>query len=130
MNTLETMRLYLRDQSTQPRFSDEDLQLLHDNATTLEGAVAMGWLLMAADSSEDPVSQSIGNTSESWGQVTERYKVAKAMYDHWTRRDKELNGDDSMTLGLWWRLVPDEDGGIIGRLFAHQETMETLAATA
>ena len=52
------------------------------------------------------------------------------MYDFWSRRDKEVNGDDSMTLGLWWRLVPDDDGGIIGRLFEHQATMETLAAIA
>lgn len=130
MDDITRMRLYLRDATDPYRYTDEELQFLLDTSNTFEGSVAMGWLLTAADALEDPVSQSIGNTSESWGQATERYKIAMAMHNYWTRKDEEINGDDSMRVGLWWEIVPAETGGIVGRLFAHQDRMESLVATA
>lgn len=122
MTTLETLRLYLRDQATTPRFSDEDLQFLLDSAGTTEGACALGWLLTAAEAGENPVSQSVGNTSESWGQPTEVYKVAMRMHDYWDTRDQVLNGGSDWSAGAWFEGVPDVDSGtIVSRLVQHQQ---------
>lgn len=123
MDTIATMRLYLRDQNDDPpRFSDEDLQALYDGATTIEGATAMGWLLTGAESGEQFVSESVGNTSASWGQPTERYKIAMNMHNYWHNKDKELNGTDDTAAGLWWELVPDvESGTVVSRLMEHQQ---------
>lgn len=133
MNTIETMRLYLRDQGTEDeiRFSDEDLQALYDQATTIEGATALGWLLTAAESGGDPVSQSVGNTSESWGQPTEKYKVAMRMYGFWDDRDMVNNGSNDNAAGLWMELVPDEADGtgtLVARLIAHQQFIQDYFA--
>jgi hypothetical protein len=122
MTTIETLRLYLRDQSDDPRFSDEDLQFLLDGAGTTEGACALGWLLVAAEAGENPVSQSVGNTSESWGQPTEVFKVAMRMHEYWDTRDQVLNGGSDWAAGGWMELVPDpESGTIVSRLVEHQE---------
>lgn len=134
MNTIETLRLYLRDQgTTDPRFSDQDLQALLDSAGTTEGAASMGWLLTAADSGDASVSQSVGNTSESWGQPTERYKVAMRMSEYWRSKDEELNGTNDYSVGLWWEMVPDDADGygtITSLLIEHQQFMQdTYAAT-
>jgi len=135
MNTIETMRLYLRDQGTEDeiRFSDEDLQALLDQATTIEGATALGWLLTAAESGGDPVSQSVGNTSESWGQPTEKYKVAMRMYNFWDDRDQQNNGTEDNAAGLWLELVPDDadnTGTLVARLIAHQQFIQDYFAVA
>lgn len=131
MTTIETLRLYLRDQGTSPRFSDEDLQYLLDTAGTTEGACALGWLLVAAESGDNPVSQSVGNTSESWGQPTETFKVAMRMHEFWDARDKQVNGDNDFSAGAWFEAVPDvESGTLVSRLVQHQEFLLDYYASA
>ena len=121
LDTIATMRLYLRDQGDVCRFSDEDLQALYDQATTMEGSVAIGWLLTAAEAGDEFVSESVGNTSASWGQPTERYKIALNMHNYWHNKDKELNGADSAA-GLWLEMVPDvKSGTVVSRLMEHQQ---------
>ena len=119
MTTLEAMRLYLRDQSTPSRFSDEDLNELYEGTGSLEGAAALGWLLIAAELVDAPVSASIGNTSESYGQATERYKVAMAMHQYWRSTIA-----DEASGGLWMEMVPDT-GGIVSDIIEHQEWIES-----
>lgn len=122
MNNIATMRLYLRDQGDENRFSDEDLQTLFDQAITIEGAVAIGWLLTAAESGDEFVSESVGNTSASWGQPTERYKIALNMHNYWRNKDKELNGTSDTAAGLWLEMVPDVSSGtVVSRLIEHQK---------
>jgi len=132
MNTIATMRLYLRDTGDPCRFSDEELQALYDQAGTIEGATAMGWLLTASETGGDPVSQSVGNTSESWGQPTEKYKVAIRMWKFWLDKDKEANGTDTGSVGVWMELVPDDANGtgtLVARLMEHQKSMQDIYAT-
>ncbi len=120
MNDLEKTRLWLRDQNQDNfRFSDEDIQQLLDGAGSPEGATAMGWLLVAADTGDSSVSESIGNTSESFGQPTEKYKVAMAMHYFWKSQDPLAK-----PVGLWLEMVPDYaegTGGIIAELLEHRE---------
>lgn len=122
MNDLELIRLYLRDQDEDRfRFSDEDLQQLYDGEGSVEGAVALGWLLVAAELGDAPVSQSIGNTSESWGQPTERYKVAMTMHQYWKSK---IPGGSGGGGGLWFEMVPDwaeGTGGIVAELLQHRQ---------
>jgi len=124
MNDLEKMRLWLRDQDEDNfRFSDEDLQQLLTGAVTPEGGTAMGWLLVASDTGDLSVSESIGNTSESFGQPTERYKVAMAMHHFWASKDPAAK-----SAGLWLEIVPDfaeGTGGIIAELLEHREFILT-----
>ena len=125
MNDIEKVRLWLRDQNEHnPRFSDEDIQELYDGQGSAEGAAALGWLLKAADTGDASVSESIGNTSESFGQPTEKYKVAMAMHYHWKAKDPlETKG-----VGLWWEVVPDwadGTGGIIAELLEHRQFILT-----
>lgn len=88
----------------------------------MEGSVAMGWLLTAAESGEQEVSESIGNTSASWGQPTERYKIALNMHNYWHNKDKEVNGTDDSAAGLWFEMVPDVSSGtVVSRLMEHQQ---------
>jgi hypothetical protein len=107
--------------------------VLLDSAGTLEGAASMGWLLVAADAGEASVSQSVGNTSESWGQPTEKYKVAMRMSEYWRTQDERLNGTNDYSAGLWWEMVPDNAdyyGTITAQLIAHQQFMQdTYAST-
>jgi len=125
MNDLEKIRLWLRDQSEHnPRFSDEDLQELYDGQGSAEGAAALGWLLIAADTGEASVSESVGNTSESFGQPTEKYKVAMAMHHFWKAKDPLV----TKSVGLWWEIVPDwaeGTGGIVAELLEHREFILT-----
>lgn len=118
MTEIEQIRLYLRDQSNS-RFSDEDLQHLYETQSSIEGAVALGWLLVAAETGGDSVSESIGNTSESYAQPTEKYKVAMAMHHYWKSRDPNASSG-----GLWIEIVPDwaeGTGGIIAELIEHKD---------
>lgn len=123
MNDLELMRLYLRDQDEDNfRFNDEDLQQLYEGEGSVEAGVALGWLLVAAETAEGAVSQSIGNTSESFGQPTEKYKVAMAMHHYW--KGKDPNAATGVGGGLWWEIVPDwaeGTGGIIAELLEHRD---------
>lgn len=123
MNDLELMRLYLRDQNEDNfRFSDEDLQQLYEGQGSVEGAVALGWLLVAAELGDAAVSQSVGNTSESWGQPTERYKVAMSMHHYWKGKDPAAAVGQGG--GLWFEMVPDwaeGTGGIIAELLEHRQ---------
>lgn len=125
MNDLEKIRLWLRDQDEDNfRFSDEDLEELYDGEGSAEGAAALGWLLVAAEMGESSVSESIGNTSESFGQPTERYKVAMAMHHFW----KAKNPLAVRSSGLWWEIVPDwaeGTGGIVAELLEHREFILT-----
>lgn len=119
MNELEQIRLYLRDQGQKPRFSDEDLQHLYETQGTVAGAAALGWLLVAAEMGESQVSASIGNTSESYGQPTEKYKVAMAMHQYWKSKDPQ-----SFATARWMEIVPDwaeGTGGIVSELLQHKE---------
>lgn len=124
MNDIEKMRLWLRDQDEDNfRFSDEDIQQLLSGAGTPEGGTAMGWLLVAAETGDGSVSESIGNTSESFGQPTERYKVAMAMHQFWKSKDPS-----SISAGLWLEIVPDfaeGTGGIVAELLEHREFILT-----
>ena len=127
MNDLERLRLYLRDQGTSPRFSDEDLADMLTTMTTVEGAAALGWLLIAAEAGEASVSAAIGNTSESYGQPTERYKVAMAMHHYWKDQDPADNFN-----GLWMEIVPDPmngAGGIVAELMEHQQWLSEYYET-
>lgn len=123
MNDLELMRLYLRDQDEDNfRFNDTDLQQLYEGEGSVEAGVALGWLLVAAEMAEANVSESIGNTSESFAQPTEKYKVAMAMHHYW--RAKDPNAAAGAGGGLWWEIVPDwaeGTGGIIAELLEHKE---------
>ena len=124
MNDLEKIRLWLRDQNQDNyRFSDEDISQLLTGAGSPEGATAMGWLLVAADTGDTSVSESIGNTSESFGQPTEKYKVAMAMHHFWNSQDPLAK-----SAGLWLEIVPDwaeGTGGIIAELLEHREFILT-----
>lgn len=122
MTTLEAMRLYLRDQGDPTRFSDEDLNELYEGTGSVEGATALGWLLVAAELTDAPVSASIGNTSESYGQATERYKVAMAMHQYWKSKISTEYGG-----GLWLEMVPaynNGTGGIVAEIIEHQEWIQ------
>lgn len=124
MTKTELVRLYLRDQKEKPRFTDEDLQeFLKLNNDSAYGATALGWLLTASEMHEVAVSASIGNTSESYGDPTSRYKVALAMHGYWLSKfDKEQGSPYGG--GLWWEMVPDfADGteGIISELVQHKQ---------
>lgn len=123
MNDLELARLWLRDQDEENyRFSDEDLQQLYDGEGSAEGAAALGWLLTAAEMGEEAISESIGNTSESYAQPTEKYKVAMAMHHYW--KDRDPNKAVGVGGGLWWEIVPDfaeGTGGIIAGLLEHRQ---------
>ncbi len=127
MTKTEQIRLYLRDKPNaqgKSRFSDEDIaELLVLNNDSIFGAAALGWLLTAAEMSDAAVSASIGNTSESYGQPTERYKISLAMHQYWKAQfDKEQGSPYGG--GLWWEMVPDyADGteGIISELIEHRQ---------
>ncbi len=125
MNDLELIRLWLRDQDEDNYvFSDEDLQQLYDGEGSAEGAAALGWLLIAAETGGEAISESIGNTSESYAQPTEKYKVAMAMHHFWKDRDP----NKAVGPGLWWEIVPDwaeGTGGIIAELLEHREFILT-----
>jgi hypothetical protein len=126
MNDLEKIRLWLRDQDEADyRFSDTDLQELLEGEGSPEGAVALGWLLTAAEMGEEAVSESIGNTSESYAQPTEKYKVAMAMHHYWKSQDPNANAHKG---GLWWEIRPDwaeGTGGIVAELLEHREFILT-----
>ena len=128
MTKTELVRLYLRDPVTPNRpinrFSDEDItELIKLNNDSAFGATALGWLLTASEMTEAAVSASIGNTSESYGQPTERYKVAIAMHRFWKAKFETEQGT-TYSGGLWWELVPDHaDGteGIVAELIEHRQ---------
>ena len=131
MEAAEQVRFYLRDQvfeNAENRFSDEDItELLKLNNDSLYGAAALGWLLKAADAEDSPISASIGNTSESYGGPTEKYKVCMAMHSYWKGRYEDEQGN-SGAAGLWMELVPDYadgTGGIVAEIKQHQQWMQT-----
>jgi len=126
----DTVRLYLRDQvkaGVTNRFSDEDVQeLLNLNNDSAYGAAALGWLLTAAELTDAPVSASVGNTSESYGGPTERYKVAMSMHQFWKGKYEDEQGNGG-SAGLWLELVPDYadgTGGIIAELVEHRQWLQ------
>ena len=124
MNDIELIRLYLRDQSQDdPRFSDEDIQELYEGQGSVEGAAALGWLLIAAEAGGESISSSIGNSSESYGQPTERYKVAMAMHQYWKSQIPS-----AYQSGLWWEMVPSYDqgtGGIVAEIYEHYDWIKS-----
>lgn len=127
MTNIEQVRLYLRDQvpaNGDPRFSDEDItELMKLNNDSVYGATALGWLLKAAELTDAEVSASIGNTSESYGQPTERYKVAMAMHRYWKSKYDDEQGAD-YAAGLWFELVPDfaeGTGGVVAEIMRHDQ---------
>lgn len=129
----EQVRLYLRDQVVEGhdnRFSDEDItELLKLNGDSAFGATALGWLLVASELTDTTVSASVGNTSESYGGPTERYKVAIAMHSFWKAKYEEETGSPYSD-GLWWELVPDyAEGteGIVGELIQHRQFLRELS---
>lgn len=117
MNETERIRLYLRDPADNPRFTDEEINQLYIEQGSVEGATALGWLLIASELMDASTSESIGNTSETKGQPTERYKVAMAMHQYWK---------SSIPAGgaRWFSMVPDWDngaGGIVAELMLKNE---------
>lgn len=126
LTEMDVVRLNLRDVTEPRRFSDEHVQYLLQTGS-VEAASAMGWMLIAAESADASVSASVGNTSESWGQPTERFRIATAMHNYWKSKDPARVSDG---VALWYEVVPAEDTGIIGDLYAHREYIEELAATA
>ena len=136
MTKMEQVRLYLRDKPNangKSRFSDEDIaELLNLNNDSTFGAAALGWLLVSADSGDANVSQSIGNTSESFGQPTERFKVALAMHQYWKAQYEKEQGTGS-SAGLWLEMVPDyasNTEGIIAELIEHRKYLRDNWVTA
>ena len=142
----DLVRLYLRDSDTTPptpqRFTDAEITELLHSETTVEGATSLGWLLTAADANDESVSQSVGNTSESWGQPTETFKISMRMYEYWRQKDEVANGTD-WSVPQWFQLVPDvmdgrttartttkdrDYGSITARLVEHQEWLKTIYA--
>ncbi len=136
------VRLYLRDVSTPQRFTDGEVDQLLATETTVEGATALGWLLTAADANDESVSQSVGNTSESWGQPTETFKISMRMYEFWRQKDQVLNGKDWST-PQFFEAIPDTMdnravartatpllgyGSITARLVEHQKWLEEIYA--
>lgn len=144
MTDEELVRLYLRDPAgTDETFSDAEITELLAITGTVEGATALGWLLKAGDAANESVSQSVGNTSESWGQPTETYKICMRMYEYWTQKDITENGGSDWAAGAWMELVPDtmDDrtsartstkeaamGSITARLVEHSKWLEDLYA--
>lgn len=128
MTPVEQVRLYLRDQvlgdDGETQFSDEDLmELIKLNNDSILGATAFGWLLKAADTPDGPISQSIGNTSESYGGPTEQYKVCMTMHQYWKGQYQDEQGQD-FAVGLWYEIVPDYaegTGGIVAEIMKHDE---------
>lgn len=125
MTKTELLRLYLRDQDPDnARFSDEDLtELLKLNNDSATGAAALGWLLTASELTDAPVSASVGNTSESYGAPTERYKVAMNMHHYW-KGQYESEVGSTAGVARWMELVPDfADGteGIVSELVEHKQ---------
>lgn len=136
------VRLYLRDTSTPQRFSDDEITQLLETEITVEGATALGWLLTAADANDESVSQSVGNTSESWGQPTETFKISMRMYEFWRQKDAVINGKDWST-PQFFEAIPDTMdnravartatrglgyGSITARLVEHQKWLEDIYA--
>ncbi len=134
LNDVGLVRLYLRDTTAPLRFTDEEITELLLSEDTVEGATALGWLLTAADASDESVSQSVGNTSESWGQPTETFKISMRMYEFWRQKDEVLHGTD-WSVPQFFQMVPDtmdgrtaartvhkdrEYGSITARLIEHQ----------
>lgn len=103
---LVRLRLFLRDKSVPFTFDDDDIDVLYAEAGTVEGAIFMGWLLKAADASDQNVSESIGNTSESFGQPSETFRICMSQANYWKNRDEELNGAD-WGVGRWMQIEPD-----------------------
>ncbi len=138
----ELVRLYLRDTTLPQRFTDPEITELLNSETTVEGATALGWLLTAADAADESVSQSVGNTSESWGQPTETFKISMRMYEYWRQKDEVENGTD-WSIPQFFQMVPDtmdgrtaartdhQDrnyGSITARLVEHQAWLEDVFA--
>ncbi len=136
------VRLYLRDTTAPQRFTDEEITELLLSETTVEGATSLGWLLTAADANDESVSQSVGNTSESWGQPTETFKISMRMYEFWKQKDQVANGTDT-SIPKWYQLVPDvmdgrttartehkdrDYGSITARLVEHSAWLESQFA--
>lgn len=124
LTDMDTVRLNLRDVTEPHRFSDEHIDYLLKTGS-VEAASAMGWMLIAAEAADATVSASVGNTSESWGQPTERFRIATAMHNYWKALDPARVSDG---VALWYEVVPAEETGIIGELYAHREYIETLVA--
>lgn len=138
MSDDELVRLYLRDTLAPQRFTDAEITQLLLSETSVEGATALGWLLTAADANDESVSQSVGNTSESWGQPTETFKISMRMYEYWRQKDQVVNGTDT-SIPKWFQLVPDtmdgrtgprtlvkdrDYGSLTARLVEHQTWLE------
>ncbi len=138
----ELVRLYLRDTTPPQRFTDVEITELLNSETTVEGATSLGWLLTAADANDESVSQSVGNTSESWGQPTETFKISMRMYEFWKQKDQVINGTDT-SIPQWFQLVPDtmdgrttartihkdrDYGSLVARLVEHQAFLESQFA--
>lgn len=103
------LRLYLRDKDG-TFFSDDEIQQLLDEESSVEAAAALGWLLKGATAADTPTTITIGQMSETKGQATESWKVAMAMHHYWSRKA----GEPVVGTGRWLEVQPDS--GIVADL--------------
>lgn len=121
------VRLYLREK-TEDTFTDEDLDAFYDTAGTIEGALFLGWMMKAADAADATISKRIGNTSESYGQPTETFRICMSQANYWKGKDDQNNGSD-WSAGRWMEIVPD-GSTIVSELLEQREVLESFLETA
>lgn len=112
MQDEELLRFYLRDSNRSGGecfFSDEEILYLLEANTYVEGAAALGWLLKAGSSADSPTTITIGQMSETRGQVTESYNVSMKMHAYWDKKSDQLASDNggASTTARWFEIRPD-----------------------
>lgn len=122
-----TVRLFLREK-TEGTFTDEDLDAFFTVAETIEGTLFLGWMMKAADAADASISKRIGNTSESYGQPTETYRICMSQANYWKSKDDQINGSD-WSAGRWMEIVPD-GSTIVSELLEQREVLESFLETA
>lgn len=109
MPSEEMLRLYLADNKAKCFFQDHEILFLLSETESIEAAAALGWLLKAAGTSTEVSTLTIGQVSQTRGQLTESFKVAMAMHAYWSRQ-AELASGSAFTSGRWMELLPDGPG--------------------